>query len=99
MRDFSAVEARVSRAALRNFNNRAIIAVGGVTITQGGIFDARYLDVLEADTAGPAVKVATAEVPHAVQNMAVIVNGIEAYKIVSIQPDGVGITTLRLHKA
>ena len=99
MRDFSLVEKRTARAVLRHLNNRAVIAVGGITLANGGIFDAQYTDVLDIDTVGPAVKVYTADVTHAAYNMAVVLNGTEAYKVAQIQPDGTGLTVLRLHKA
>lgn len=99
MRDFSAVENRTARAVLRHLNNRAIIAVGGITLANGGIFDAQYVDVLNVDTVGPAVKAYSPDVAHAAYNMAVLVNGVEAYKVAKIEPDGTGLTVLRLHKA
>ena len=99
MRDFSLVEKRTARAVLRHLSNRAVIAVGGITLSNGGIFDAQYVDVLDVDTVGPALKAYSADVTHATQNMAVLINGVDAYKVIQIQPDGTGLTVLRLHKA
>ena len=99
MRDFSAVESRSALAGLRHFNNRAIIAVGGITLTNGGIFDAQYVSALDMDTVGPAIKAYTADVTHAAYSMAVVLNGTEAYKVAKIEPEGTGYTVLRLHKA
>lgn len=71
--------------------------VGGVTVR--GIFDNDFLTALGvAAGSGPVLLLPTASVGSAVQGGAVTVAAV-SYTIASIEPDGTGMTLLRLQEA
>ena len=70
--------------------------LGGVAVR--GIFDSAYeLDGLTGGVAGtaPVFMLATASVPANVQGLPLVL-GTLTYKVVESQPNGTGVTTLRL---
>ena len=97
---FAAIEDRVNQATLAAFSNRESVTVNGVTLSRA-VFDADYVDVMDVEASGPAVSCLSAEATAAAvaHDSPVIINGVQAYKVVEIKPDGTGVTVLRLHKA
>lgn len=82
------------RAMMVDFGSAA--TVGGVGVT--GIFDAAYSDELGIAGTGPALRVPTADVPAVAQGTAVAI-GAASYTVSSVEPDGTGVTLLRLQEA
>lgn len=73
-----------------------------VTATSGAasfpvIFDAAYLSALGGivESTGPACMARSADVSTLVQGSSITINAV-AYTVVGVEPDGTGITTLRL---
>lgn len=67
--------------------------VGGVAVN--GIFDAAYAGPLSMDGSSPILWVKSASVPTVAQGDSVVV-GATNYTVAGIEPDGTGITQLRL---
>ena len=65
-----------------------------------GIFDGDYVDVLTAEGSGPAFTLPTDDAVASHGSTLVISTGrgIGTYKVRNIQPDGTGVTVLRLEK-
>lgn len=61
-------------------------------------FDNAYVDALGVASASPAATCKSADVASAAQGSALTVDG-AAYVVQSIEPDGAGITVLRLARA
>jgi len=70
--------------------------VGGVALR--GIFDAAYADALGMGGTSPALLIATADAPAAAQGAAVVI-GATSYTVANPEPDGTGMTLLRLQEA
>lgn len=92
----------LSRAFLDRHARAALYGVADVWAQIAGSevrakFDARYLDALGVETAGPALTVASADLPEVTHATAVTVDGV-AYRVIGIQPDGTGLTVLRLER-
>lgn len=62
-----------------------------------GIFDASYQDVLGVSNDGPAFTVGTADVAS-LDHGDTITIGASAYTVRAIEPDGTGMTVLRLER-
>lgn len=63
-----------------------------------GIFDAQYDRALEfADSAGPVLTIQSADWPAVARGSSVTVAS-TAYTVIGIEPDGAGITRLRLQR-
>jgi hypothetical protein len=83
------------------FFNTADFAVdatlGGVAVE--GIFDADYLEPLGnvVEGSGPVFTLATADATGAVHGTTLVI-GATTYKVRGIEPDGTGVTLLRLEK-
>lgn len=74
------------------------VTVGGISVN--AIFDNDYIPVdlgngVQVESVGPAILCATADVSGVAQGAAVVVNGTN-YTVAEVQPDGTGLTTLRL---
>jgi len=70
---------------------------GGATI--GGIFDRDYVEPL-GDTMqgnGPVFQCASADVPSAIHGDTLLIDG-ELFNVRGVEPDGTGLTLLRLEK-
>ena len=78
----------------KDFGANATVAGTAVT----GIFDAAYADEFSVAGAGPVLRIASASVPAVAQGNAVAVNSAN-YTVVSVEPDGTGVTLLRLQEA
>jgi len=61
------------------------------------IFDAAYVDPLGVESSGPVATLPTADAATAAHGQTLIVSG-TTYKIRGIEPDGTGITLLRLER-
>lgn len=70
--------------------------VGGVALR--GIFDSAYAEALSMEGSGPVLRFATADKSNAAQGDAVVI-GAASYTVAAVEPDGTGITLLRLQEA
>lgn len=61
-------------------------------------FDDSYIDALGVGTSGPAATCKTSDVAAAALDSTLTIGG-TAYKVRSIEPDGAGVTVLRLHRS
>ena len=61
------------------------------------LFDNGYLDALDVASAAPSATCRTADVVAAVQGDTLTVDGTD-YTVRSVEPDGAGVTVLRLHR-
>ena len=62
------------------------------------IFDEQYIDVEGVESSQPAATCQSADVADVEQDDALTVQGRE-FRIIGIQPDGTGVTVLRLQRA
>lgn len=71
--------------------------LAGVSVS--GIFDNQYFEPLGGDVQGaqPVFMLPTASASSAAHGQSLVVNGV-TYKIRGVEPDGTGITMLRLEK-
>lgn len=92
---FAALEAATATSALAALANctATIGAVSGVEC----IFDAAYQDTFGIAGNAPALTIVTSAAPSAAQGTAVTVNS-TSYTITAIEPDGTGLTRLRLQE-
>lgn len=60
------------------------------------LFDALYTDALNVDSASPAAFCTSADAAGLGLDDQITIDG-TTYRIIGVQPDGAGITTLRLH--
>jgi len=70
--------------------------VKGTAVT--GIFDAAYTEEFGMAGTGPVLRIASADVPTVAQGDAVAV-GSANYTVAAVEPDGTGVTLLRLQEA
>lgn len=71
--------------------------LAGVTVT--GIFDARYYEPMGmVEGSSPTFLLPTSSAPSAAHGQAFVVNG-RAYTVVGVEPDGTGVTLLKLADA
>lgn len=91
---FAALEARLNAAAIAQLSN-AVATIGAASVS--GVFDSAYGESLNGMVAGfvPAFTCASADVAGVAKNTAVSVNGV-SYLVEEINPDGTGITVLKL---
>jgi len=98
---FAALEARLNSAVMRRLAN-TVATLDGVTVS--GIFDQAYVSALDVASIGPGLLLATADT-KAVQidtSQVRILDGPyagPAYTVRGIEPDGTGLTVLRLRKS
>lgn len=69
--------------------------LGGVAVL--GIFDAAYVDPLGVESSGPIYTLPSADAASAFHGTTLAI-GATTYKVRGIEPDGTGITVLRLEK-
>lgn len=62
-------------------------------------FDRGYVDVLGTPSTGPAATCKSADVSTAEQDVSVLTVGGVDYQVKGIEPDGLGVTVLRLSEA
>jgi hypothetical protein len=72
------------------------ITLNGSTVQ--AIFDNAYTGMLGMESSGPALTVASSDVAGVEQGHAVVV-GSANYTVVTVEPDGTGVTVLRLQEA
>lgn len=72
------------------------VSVRGRTLH--AIFDAQYQEQLGVSGSGPALTCATEHVAD-VRRDEVVTVGADSYRVVAVEPDGTGITVLRLQRA
>jgi len=72
------------------------VTVAGVSVRT--VFDADYGEAFGVGTSVPAITCATADVSAAVLGTAVTV-GATAYTVRAVEPDGQGVTVLKLQKS
>jgi hypothetical protein len=70
---------------------------GGSAKTVNGIFDARYFEALGIDGTQPAFTCVASDVPDAARGDALVIDSVD-YKVSGVEPDGTGLTVLRLEK-
>lgn len=61
------------------------------------IFDAVYQDPFNVESCGPVATILTAAVPSVAHGQSLVI-GSTTYKVRGIEPDGTGITLLRLER-
>ena len=84
----------ISVASFFSLSDFAILAtVRGRQINV--IFDQQYVDTLGVETSQPAATCASSDVADVEQDDSITVDGRE-YRIIGVQPDGTGVTVLRL---
>jgi hypothetical protein len=83
--------------AARGFAVDAVYSVGPATIR--GIFDAAYFEPFGGQMQGnsPAFTTKTSNVPSAAHGQTLTIGG-TVYTVVGVEPDGTGVTVLRLRK-
>lgn len=93
---FAAIETATAANAVAALANVTAV-VDGVTVN--GIFDNDFLIALGVTAGtGPVLLCAAADITSAAQGDTVVVGGI-SYTITSLEPDGTGMTLLRLQEA
>jgi len=91
---FAAIEARINAAVVTHLANATADFGGGVVVD--GIYDADYGDPLGLVAGATKVlMIQSASVPGAAVGQSVTIGG-TSYSIASVEPDGTGITRLRL---
>jgi len=70
--------------------------IGAATVV--GLFDADYRDVLGVAGSGPQIVVRDVDIPGITQGAAVTI-GATGYTVTAIEPDGGGLTTLKLQES
>jgi hypothetical protein len=62
------------------------------------IFDEQYVDALGVESSQPAATCSSADVDDVEQDDMITISGRE-FRIIGVQPDGTGVTVLRLQRA
>lgn len=80
-----------------------MLSEAGQSITLKGvmcqaIFDNGYASSLGMDGAGPAITLASGDAAEVGQGDAVVIGGVN-YSVVTVEPDGTGMTVIRLQEA
>lgn len=70
--------------------------VGGVSVR--GIFDAAYAAPLGMASSAPALTISAAAAPAVAEGDAVVI-GATSYAVTAVEPDGTGMTLLRLRES
>lgn len=91
---FAAIESAINAAVLGALSNAPATIAGTVV---DGVFDAAYLDALGMTGNSPVFRCATADVASVAPGDAVVIGDTD-YTVVGIEPDGVGMTLLRLQE-
>ena len=98
---FAALESRVNRAVMKTLSNRTVIftPAGGPARELAGIFDADYARMLEelVTSSTPAMTFATESVEDATRGAELTFDS-TSWEVVEVEPDGAGLTVLRLRK-
>ena len=68
---------------------------GATTTTVSGIFEKAYVETFNTQGSQPMFMCATADVSSAVHGDTLVIGG-TTYSVVGVEPDGTGVTTLRL---
>lgn len=66
-----------------------------------GIFDGEYTDPLDVESSGPVFTLPTASSSSAAHGQTLVIatgHGAGTYKVRGVQPDGTGVTVLKLEK-
>ena len=82
------------------FSDFAVAAtLQGVAVASGVIFDADYVEPLGNMVEGraPVATAVSAEIPSVAQGQSLVI-GATTYKVRGVEPDGTGITLLRLEE-
>jgi hypothetical protein len=86
----------ISTAEFFSLTDFAVPAtVRGRTISV--IFDEQYVDALGVESSQPAATCSSADAEGVEQDEMITISGRE-FRIIGVQPDGTGVTVLRLHK-
>lgn len=91
---FAAIEAATVTHAVAALAN-ASATIGGVSVD--GLFDNGYGEIYGIDSAKPSFQCASSAVAAVTRGTAVTVNAV-SYTVAGIEPDGTGLTMLRLDK-
>ena len=91
---FASLQARVNTAIAAKLTDVATVA--GLSVN--GIFRNGYAESFDIDGAQPSLTCLSADVSTAVRGTAVVVNAV-SYTVSGIEPDGTGMTKLKLEKA
>ncbi len=94
---FDLLEQRVNRAVVNRLSN-AMVTIGVASVPV--VFDRLYVDALDGDVAGylPVITGNDADLAGVVYGTSITVRG-DAYTVTALEPDGTGMTRLRLRKA
>jgi hypothetical protein len=94
---FAAAVRRANSAVLKHLGEKQA-ALDNLVVR--GIFDRPFLQVAGGiDTSQPTFTLATADAERAQQGSTLRLDGGAAYRVTNIEPDGTGITVLRLELA
>ena len=93
---FAAIEAATATSAVAALAN-VTATIGAVTGVEG-IFDKEYGDALGVAGNSPVLRIATTAAPAVAVGSAVTISAV-SYVVTAIEPDGTGMTLLRLEKS
>jgi len=92
---FAAIETAVNTACIGVCAN-AVVVIGASTIY--ATFDDHYATTFDVSASGPALIALSSTVATVAYGTALSVDGV-AYTVTAIEPDGTGVTVLRLQEA
>ncbi len=93
---FAALEARINAAVVSHLANATADFGGGVTVD--GEFSGEYSEAGGISGSSPSIRCDSAAVAFAVQGAFLTIAAV-SYTITSLEPDGTGMTFLRLNRA
>lgn len=92
---FAAIETSLNTAILGAVGN-AVVVIGAATVY--GVFDDNHLDINGVAASGPALTMLSSDVSTVAYGSSLTVDSV-SYTVTAIEPDGTGITVLRLQEA
>lgn len=95
MTGFAAIETATAEHAVAVFAN-ATAVIGATSVSV--LFDNGYADVLGIAATGPSILGVGSDLTAATQGSSLTVNG-TGYTVTAIEPDGTGLTRLRLQES
>lgn len=93
---FATIEARLNARALSRLCNR-MVSIGGGQPTQA-IFDRAHEDALEMSGPAPILRLSTAACANVVEGVTTVPVDATTYTIARHEPDGTGVSILRLRQ-
>lgn len=89
---FAALEQSVNGVVVDNLSNKTLI-IDSVSVD--GIFDDTYIEAGFVESSNPMFTAKSDDMPSVAQGHKAV-DGAKQYEIVSVQPDGTGMTTIEL---